>query len=90
MTKRAFTHGASAYSNNRCRCHTCRTAHAQRAADTAEHHADRRTLDHTGRLTAPVPANLHGKSSTYTNRRCRCRPCTTAHSAAAHPERTTR
>jgi len=64
-----------------CRCDRCREAQRRRCAvEKAARLALREEVD--GRLVAPVPAELHGRLSTYNNRGCRCDPCRAAGSAA--------
>jgi hypothetical protein len=66
------THGlASTYRsrNGGCRCVDCCRANTERAR-----------REKANRATRTPPADAHGKASTYSNWRCRCEPCTTAHS----------
>ena len=56
-----------------CRCDGCRAAHTQYCIERREIRAQKLAA---GELTAP-----HGSVSTYINLRCRCAPCTVAHTA---------
>lgn len=76
----AYTHGTSGYINYACRCPVCTGAWADSVYDARQRRAaDRILVD--GVLVAPV--GEHGKDATYSNRLCRCEPCTQAHAAAA-------
>lgn len=73
-------HGATAYRDRGCRCDTCREAHAEKQrGGTERRRASRVLVD--GRLVAPLPAEKHGRWSTYVNYSCRCDPCVQAGSA---------
>lgn len=70
------THGtASTYRSGvyRCRCDDCRIAHTKRLAEEREI----RRL----RLLADPSLAPHGRVSTYTNWKCRCKKCSYANSA---------
>lgn len=70
MTTTAITHGASRYSNQGCRCATCRAGHAQRQREARHRRSQNpQTADRAG----------HGKDATYGNYGCRCAACTRAH-----------
>lgn len=71
-------HGASRYSNQGCRCATCRAGHAERMHDARQRRQrDPRTADRAG----------HGKDTTYGNYGCRCDRCTQAHTEATRERR---
>lgn len=70
-------HGAAAYRGGYCRCDVCTEDHRQRhATERARRRAARVLID--GRLVAPVPAEMHGRASTYANHGCHCDPCRAA------------
>lgn len=77
----SFKHGTTApsgasngYSNYRCRCEECTTAHAAYIKRRREQ-----------RRTESVPQGVpHGRDTTYSNWMCRCAPCTEAHRVARH------
>lgn len=77
MTEAQHRETGSDYSRG-CRCDVCRAINTARAAKLRQHYRDQRVLV-DGRWTAPVPAELHGRWSTYSNRGCRCEPCSTTH-----------
>jgi hypothetical protein len=63
-----------------CRCDECTRAHNDRIRRRQhERFAARVLVD--GCLVAPLPADRHGRGTTYRNHGCRCRPCTDAHAA---------
>ncbi len=71
-----FKHGASGYTNHRCRCGVCREAYRLLRRNL---HARRRAaleVGENGRPYAPWVAR-HGLNA-YINHHCRCDVCTTA------------
>jgi hypothetical protein len=56
--------------------YTPRTTAERSAASKDRLYAQRKLVD--GRWVAPVHPDQHGSMSTYTNRGCRCWPCTEA------------
>lgn len=60
-------HGYAGYVNHVCRCEKCRAGWAEYCDCLRFKRAERE-----------VPLHLHGRSETYHNYRCRCRPCTDA------------
>ena len=73
MAERLINHGATAYVHRRCRCDVCRAANRDRM--------QKQTASMRARLAAGEADVPHGRSSTYRNWGCRCRPCTDAHVA---------
>jgi hypothetical protein len=74
----ARKHDSSTYGNQGCRCGVCRASHNAYVRRARLRRAARRVLV-DGRLVAPVPAERHGRPSTYVNWRCQCLPCLKAH-----------
>lgn len=67
---------ASTYTNHRCRCEGCKTAHAAYIATArARRYAQRIMVE--GQWVS-VHARTHGSVSTYENWGCRCWACTEA------------
>ena len=79
-------HNASTYTNHGCRCLVCREANSSAVANWRARRATERVLI-DGRLTAPVPPDMHGKASTYRNHACRCVPCKNANTANQRDKR---
>ena len=82
-----LVHGtAHGYSNYGCHCDACMAAWRQ-------YHSQRRQRMYAARvlvggyLVAPVPAERHGRISTYNNAGCRCQPCRDAHAASVAKNR---
>jgi hypothetical protein len=67
-------HGASAYRNSACRCHICREGNRVLQNRLNQQRRTRRVLI-DGRLVAPLPADRHGRVSTYSGWGCQCEPC---------------
>jgi hypothetical protein len=77
-----LTHGWKAYRYAGCRCDRCRDGQANYVYDEVRGRA--------ARLAANPSLVPHGRESTYTNWRCRCRPCTVAHARQCHKRYLTR
>lgn len=71
-------HGASTYTNHKCRCSSCRAGNANAQMDWRQ------------RVAQDVPKHVHGSENGYTNYRCRCKPCTQAHTEACRTKRIAR
>lgn len=82
----ALKHGTQeAYVRGKCKCQTCVAGNTSRHRDLRAARFARR-VEVEGRLVAPVPAERHGRMTTYNNWGCRCVPCTedaTAYKVAA-------
>lgn len=70
-------HGIASSYNRGCRCDDCTARHRERLATYLSRRRALRVLV-DGRLVAPLPAEKHGKVSTYVNHACRCVPCVAA------------
>jgi hypothetical protein len=71
-------HGASAYSNGKCRCAECREANRERIAMARARRKAGRKGGHPSSLDSPL---FHGVSA-YQNWGCRCDVCFKAQSEA--------
>lgn len=67
-----FEHGASGYTNHKCRCETCKKGNAERAASSRER-LKTELQERNG--TAVHPRAPHGTVTGYINYSCRCFPC---------------
>jgi len=82
-------HGTEGRYNEGCTCPGCRAAHAKKHREyTRRKMAQRVLID--GRLVAPVPAEMHGKHSTYRQYGCKCAPCVEANRVTIAAQRTAR
>lgn len=81
-------HGITRYIAG-CRCDTCKTVSAAWRQQRGDDRKKQRVL-FGGQLIAPLPTELHGRMSTYTNWFCRCRDCVAASSAYRRAHRKAR
>lgn len=78
LPPKTLKHGSTgAYRYWRCRCRVCKAGHKRRNDEWRMRVLDRRQ-EIDGRMVAVDDGIQHGLRTTYTNKGCRCEPCSKA------------